>query len=78
MEKEERIRKALRVVAKIQTDPGSDDSLFESGVLDSFTLPDLVTELEKEFAVSIPDSDLIPRKFDSIGKIVLYLDSRED
>ncbi len=77
MEKEQRVLKALRVVAKIDGEPASDESLFESGLLDSFALPDFVTELEKEFKVSIPDSDLVPRKFDSIGKIVLYLDSRE-
>ncbi len=77
MEKEQRILKALRLVAKIDGEPASDESLFESGLLDSFALPDFVTELEKEFKVSIPDSDLIPRKFESIGKIALYLDTRE-
>lgn len=43
--------------------------LFESGYLDSFALPDLVTELEKQFGIRIPDSDLNPRKFESLSRI---------
>jgi acyl carrier protein len=51
-----------------------DESLFDSGVLDSFGLQDLVTGLEKSFGVKIPDSDLTPRKFDSIERIEEYLE----
>lgn len=52
---------------------GDEDSLFESGVLDSFALPDLVTGLEQEFSFKVPDSDLNPRKFDSIARIEAYV-----
>ena len=52
------------------------ESLFESGLLDSFTLTDLVTALESEFSIRIPDSDLTPRKFDSIARIEAYVQSR--
>jgi acyl carrier protein len=45
-------------------------------MLDSFALTDVVSALEKEFALKIPDSDLNPRKFDSIARIEQYLDSR--
>jgi len=58
----------------VNFEPG--ESLFESGLLDSFTLPDLVTALESEFSVRIPDSDLNPRKFDSVERIQAYLASR--
>ncbi|MEO8592449.1 MAG: phosphopantetheine-binding protein [Candidatus Solibacter sp.] len=54
-----------------------DESLFDSGVLDSFALADLVAAIEKEFHISIPDSDLSPRKFESIQRIERYLDSRQ-
>jgi acyl carrier protein len=56
--------------------PAPDESLFESGLLDSFALADLVSALENEFGVKIPDSDLIPRKFDSLERIESYLDAR--
>jgi acyl carrier protein len=36
----------------------------------------LVSTLEQEFSIEIPDSDLNPRKFDSIEKIEQYLDAR--
>jgi acyl carrier protein len=50
------------------------ESLFESGLLDSFALPDLVSALEVEFAIKVPDRDLNPRKFDSIARIETYLE----
>jgi acyl carrier protein len=54
----------------------ADESLFESGVLDSFALTDMIGALEREFSIRIPDSDLTPRKFDSIERIEAYVDSR--
>jgi len=71
-----------RIVAIIQglagkpVDPSNEESLFESGLLDSFTLTDLVTALESEFSIRIPDSDCRPRKFDSIARIEAYVQSR--
>jgi acyl carrier protein len=56
--------------------PQVDESLFDSGLLDSFALPDLVSAIEKEFHIAIPDSDLSPKKFESIAQIERYLDSR--
>jgi len=53
--------------------PGDEESLFESGLLDSFALPDLVSALEDEFSMKVPDRDLNPRKFDSIARIEAYL-----
>ena len=74
-----RRERLLGVLKKItpQTLPDDDEeSLFESGLLDSFALPDLVSALEQEFAIKIPDRDLNPRKFDSIARIEAYLDER--
>jgi acyl carrier protein len=71
--------KITEIVEKLSGKPlaiGPSESLFESGVLDSFALTDMVSELEREFAVRIPDSDLTPRKFDSIARIEAYLESR--
>ncbi len=50
-----------------------EESLFESGTLDSFALTDVVAALEKKFKVSIPDSALNPRKFDSVERIEEHL-----
>lgn len=75
MDRQARIIEIVRRVSKKDVSPAADESLFESGVLDSFALPDLVSALEKEFSLSIPDSDLTPRKFDSIERIEAYLES---
>ena len=47
-----------------------------AGLLDSFALPDLVSALEQEFSIKVPDRDLNPRKFDSIARIDTYLQDR--
>ena len=67
----------IAVMRKITSQPlPSDDeeSLFESGLLESFALPDLVSALEQEFSIKVPDRDLNPRKFDSIARMVAYLE----
>jgi acyl carrier protein len=76
MDHQRRIVDIVRRVAGKPVEFAPDESLFESGLLDSFTLTDLVTALESEFALRIPDSDLNPRKFDSVERIQAYLASR--
>jgi len=76
MTAQNKIVEILRQVAGKPIDPGPEESLFESGLLDSFSLADLVAALEREFAVTIPDSDLKPRKFDTVARIEAYLQSR--
>ena len=76
MDQQRRIVDVVRRVAGKPVEFAPDESLFESGLLDSFTLPDLVAALESEFSVRIPDSDLNPRKFDSVERIQAYLAGR--
>ena len=78
MSRQPGILKVIRAVADIDTDPAPDESLFDSGTLDSFTLPDLVTGLEEEFGVTIPDADLVPERFDTVNKIEAYLDTHKN
>lgn len=76
MDRRAKLIELIRAVTKKDLNPASDESLFDSGLLDSFALPDLVSAIETEFGITIPDSDLNPRKFDSIERIEEYLDSR--
>ncbi len=50
---QERLRTLVQKIAekKIPQDP--EESLFESGVLDSFALTDVVSAIEQEFAIKI-------------------------
>jgi acyl carrier protein len=69
----QRLRNLVHQVAGKAAPEDEQESLFESGLLDSFALPDLVSAIEKEFGLKIPDSDLNPRKFDSIARMDAYL-----
>jgi D-alanine--poly(phosphoribitol) ligase subunit 2 len=75
MNKRAKILEVIRQVSKPDANPQPDESLFESGLLDSFALPDMVSALETAFAIKIPDSDLNPRKFDSVERIENYLEN---
>ena len=76
MDKRPGILKVLHAVAGKDLTPEPDESLFSSGLLDSFALPDFVSGLEQEFSVQIPDSDLSARKFDTIEKVETYLEGK--
>lgn len=54
---------------------GFDESLFDAGVLDSFSLPALVVALEKAFNIKIPDADLVSQRFASVNQIADYVRS---
>ena len=77
MDNKERIVTILKNVSKKSAVPDASESLFDSGYLDSFALPDVVGELEREFGIQIPDSDLNPRKFESIARIESYIERRK-
>jgi len=76
MNKQARITEIVENLSGKPLPIGPDESLFESGVLDSFALTDMVGALEREFSIRIPDSDLTPRKFDSVARIEAYIESR--
>jgi acyl carrier protein len=72
----ERIRGLVEKVAGKAVPADPEESLFESGVLDSFKLPDLVAALEQEFSIQVSDADLRPRNFESLARIEEYLMAR--
>lgn len=74
--REDVLRSLIEKVAGKPAPEDADESLFESGLLDSFALPDLVSAIEHQFQIKVPDSDLSPRKFDSISRIEDYLSSK--
>jgi acyl carrier protein len=72
----ERVVKVVESVTDKPVPADEEESLFDSGLLDSFALPDLVSGLEKEFGIKIPDSDLNPRKFETVARIAEYVESK--
>jgi acyl carrier protein len=72
----QRIIALILNVSKRDLAPAPEESLFDSGYLDSFALPEMVCELEREFAIRVPDADLNPRQFETVARIESYLASR--
>ncbi len=56
---------------------GDDDSLLESGVLDSLRMVELLGFIEERFGVSIDDEELVPENFETINAIVALLETKE-
>ncbi len=73
MTTQQRVAAVVRKVAQKPVPADPEESLFESGVLDSFALPDMISGLEEEFGISVPDADLNPRKFESLARIADYI-----
>jgi acyl carrier protein len=52
------------------------DALLESGILDSQGVLELVGFLEKEFSISVADDELVSENFQTIDRIVAFIESR--
>lgn len=57
-------------------DLGVDESLTESGVLDSMGVLELITFIEERFGFSVPDEDTLPENLDSVSRLVAYIERR--
>ena len=53
-----------------------DRSLLEAGILDSYGIVDLLTFIEGEFGLAIPDEDITKEKMGSIRKMASYIRAR--
>jgi acyl carrier protein len=53
-----------------------DASLLDSGVLDSTGVLELISFLERTFATSISDEELMPENLDSIDRIVAFVEKK--
>ena len=76
LELEQHIRRFLRDEVGIgDHDPVADDALLTSGLVDSAGLVRLAALLERETGLLIPDRDLTAEHFDSIAKILAYVEA---
>jgi acyl carrier protein len=56
---------------------GADDSLLESGALDSVAVMRLVAFLESTYGIAVTDDDLMPENFDTFAAIVEFIERRQ-
>ncbi len=72
----EDIRTIVEGLAQAPVPGDPDASLFDAGVIDSFGVMDLVARLEERFGFQVPDTDMVPRRFETLAKIAAFVDAR--
>lgn len=55
----------------------ADAALFSAGIIDSMSLLDLVAFVEKHCAIKVPAADLRLEYWDSVNRIVRYVQGRQ-
>ena len=55
-----------------------DTLMFTEGIIDSLNLIDLIGFLEKKYSVKVPPGQLTLQNFDSIDRIVAFLERQKD
>ncbi len=53
-----------------------DDSLLESGTVDSLGILELVNFVTEQFGIEVTDEDLQPENFDSIASLTTFVEQR--
>ena len=71
-----RVVTLLGDAAERAADLGDDESLLESGLVDSLNILGLVNGLEDHFDLEFDDEDLQIENFETIGKIMSLLEER--
>lgn len=55
----------------------NDESLLDSGLIDSTAIFELVGFLEKEFNIEVQDEDIVPEHFETVNNLVAFIQSRQ-
>jgi len=77
MEMKEQIREYLLANSANRAKSVRDDeSLLLSGVIDSMTMIEFVTYLEKTFGITIDEDEMVPENFETIESIVTYVSAK--
>jgi len=55
----------------------SDTSFLESGIIDSTGILEVISFLEREFSVTVDDTELLPENLDSLENIGRFLEKKQ-
>lgn len=55
----------------------AEDSLLETGVIDSTGVLELIAHLESEFGIEVLDDELVPENLDSIRSLVEFVERKQ-
>lgn len=53
------------------------DSLWQSKILDSISIVELVVEIENEYGISVPFNEIIEDNFETIANMIKYISSKQ-
>jgi acyl carrier protein len=69
------MKSVLEILQQIrpEVDFRASSSFVEDGVLDSFDMVTLVSDLDKQFSISIEGTDIVPENFKSLQSIETLL-----
>jgi len=73
---ENRIKKIIKKIINKKKNYLSNENLISNGVLDSFNILVLITELEKEFKIKIPLEKFDINSLNTIAKISNYIKNK--
>ena len=70
------------IIEEILTDSsriniGNDDSLLDTGVIDSFGIVKILSFLSYKFNLDIEDRDVIPENFETINAITSFVEKKQ-
>ena len=70
----------IKILKEIHADVDYEtcDTLIDDGILDSFDIVSLVTEISSEFDVQIPANELLPENFNSAAALWKLIERLED
>ena len=57
--------------------PKEADDLFRSGILDSFSLTELIALIEEQCGITVPDSDVVPDNFRTLETVDRFVKTRQ-
>ena len=55
-----------------------DASFLEAGIIDSTGVLELISFLESDFSIEVLDEEMVPENFDSVSRIVAYVQRKLD
>ncbi|MBP5163977.1 MAG: acyl carrier protein [Lachnospiraceae bacterium] len=61
-----------------EVDYETEDGLIDSGILDSFDIVTLVTEIQDTFDVTLDASDIVPENFNSAEAIYSLIEKKQE
>lgn len=64
------------ITGRNKTEISPEESLIDSGIIDSTGILELVMFLEEKYSITVEDEELIPENLDSINNLIKFLEKK--